>query len=126
MSELCLFVGTLAPQPGEVIAGIEDIHRKVLVRTGGVFPADHPLNINEAGEGWVESGVDLTFMDTQEFLDYAHTYRNGQLIYVAEAGSAEAADAYVEVLSANVFISFSHPVAKNDSIIIWKFAKASI
>lgn len=125
MSELALVVGT-PPQQGQASQGIQDTQRKIVVRTNGKLPAGHPVNINSPGDGWTEQGGgDLSFTNTQEFLDYTQLYRNGQLLYAAETGSAEAADVYAEVSGANVLISFDYNLSTNDVITIWKFAKAT-
>ena len=123
MSELGLFVGVVVQQ-GSIEAGIEDTQRRIMVRIGGKLPANYPININTPGDGWIAQGSVLTFADTQEFLDYTQVYRNGQLLYIAAVGSSEIADAYVVVSGSIILISFGYSISTNDSIAIWKFAKA--
>ena len=125
MSEMGLFVGVVVQQVSSgAVAGIEDTQRKILVRIGGKLPANFPVSINTTGDGWIGHGSDLIFSDTQEFLDYTQVYRNGQLLYIAAVGSSEVADAYISVSGSSILISFGYSISTNDSITIWKFAKA--
>lgn len=122
MSELSLIVERPITG-GSATAGLDDAQRKILVRTGGQMPSNFPIDINSPGSGWVELGPDLSFADTQEFLDYTQVFRNGQLVYVLESGNLNNPDAYVSVAGSAVVMVFPYTITTNEVITIWKFTK---
>lgn len=122
MSELTLIVER-PTSAGSATAGLDDAQRKILVRTGGVFGAGSFVEINSPGAGWAELGPDLSFLDTQDFIDYTQVYRNGQLLYVLETGNLTNPDAFVSVAGLSVLLSFPYPISTNEVITIWKFTK---
>ena len=104
-------------------SGITEAQKKILIRVGGQLTTASPIDINSPAGGWVEHGTDLTFADTQEFLDYTQVYRNGQLLYVAEYGGPETADVYVSVAGSLVQLYSDPGIVTNDVLVIWKFTK---
>jgi hypothetical protein len=104
-------------------SGITEAQKKILIRIGGQLTTNAPININSPAAGWVEHGTDLTFADNQEFLAYTQVYRNGQLLYVAEYGGPETADAYASVSGPLVELYSDPGVVTNDVFVIWKFTK---
>jgi len=123
MSELSMFVGT-AVQQGGGGQRIEDIQKKVIVRTQGKFPPNTSVDINTPGPGWIAEGASLSFASTQVFLDYAQVYRNGQLICAADFAGPLAADVYVSVIGPIILFYFDYHIATNDVITVWKYSKA--
>jgi hypothetical protein len=94
------------------------VDRQVLIRTGGVFEANTPLNTLAPGAGWQTFGDIVTFSDATNFIEQTQLYRNGQLLLTATSSTA---DNDVYFVAASGTIAFESNLHANDVIQVWKF-----
>ena len=116
MAELSLTCPTTATSTAG--GGAVDVDRRILVRTGGNFSANTPLDITSPGTGWLAFGDDVTFSGASDFVDQTQIYRGGQLLLAAESASDDY-DVYFVAVSGT--LAFESNVRRHDVIQVWRF-----
>ncbi len=97
-------------------AGVE-VGKVSLVRTGGTFAANTPLDINDPGSGWTATGNSV-FFSASEFVEVTQVYRNGILQL---PGLDSSADNDVYFVAASGTMAFEYDVTPFDVLQIWNF-----
>ncbi len=92
-----------------------------LVRSGGTFPANTALDINNPGAGWTAVGNSV-FFTAAEFVEVTQVYRNGVLQL---PGIDAAADNDVYFVAASGTLAFEYDVTTFDVLQIWNFTSTS-
>ena len=116
MAELSLTCPTTTTSTAS--SGAVDTDRKVLVRTGGNFPANTPLDITSPGAGWLTFGDAVTFSGASDFVDQTQIYRGGQLLLAAESATDDY-DVYFIAVSGT--LAFESNIRRHDVIQVWRF-----
>ena len=98
------------------------LDRRVLVRTGGSFDANSPININSPGLGWSTQGVNVTFSGANDFTDTVQVFRNGQVQLTAATATA---DNDVYFVAVDDTLAFETSIQTNDVVQVWKFTETT-
>lgn len=102
--------------------GTVAIDKLSLIRTGGCFASDLPLDINNPGAGWSSFGGPVLISGSQEFVEQIQTYRNGILQLPGESSSDDF-DVYFVAPSGT--IAFEGDIHTHDVVQVWHYTTSS-
>ena len=80
----------------EPIDLIQNVQRKILKRTGGLFKANTPLDLTEPGPGWAAFGSLEAVEDELDLFVNIKIYRNGQLLMSNNGASPDFDFSFIE------------------------------